>query len=451
MEEKETANRVDELARDVLTLARNTLLVNLRFFDAALSQFSLEAQPGSTMTTDGKTLYYDALHVLRSYRDEHAVPARDYLHLVMHCVYRHVYLHKKVEPDVWDLACDIAVEHAISGLGLIAVSAQREKKQAELIDRLREKVGMLTAEKIYRYLLSMQLSLEQLREMRMFFLADDHRLWYQRTEAVQTDAPEPETAAKELFDPNAVAEDVWKDVSVRMQVDMETFARKQGDKAQAMMQNLREANRESYDYAAFLQKFAARGELMKTDPDEFDYIFYTYGMQLYDKMPLIEPLEYKNVKHVREFVLALDLSGLVSLEQARRFLRKTYEVLQCAQSASMKIHLHMLTCGGAAPEHVKITCREEFDAWLDGLTIRKEGETDFRPAFLMVDELIRVRTFRNLKGVICFTDSVGAFPARKPNYDAVFVFVNDDYSEPAVPPWAIRLVLQKDELDDEHE
>ena len=453
MEQEKTTNRVDELAKDVLTLARNTLLVNLRFLDAALSQFSLEVQPGSTMATDGQKLYYDALHVLRSYRDEHAVPARDYLHLVMHCVFRHMYLHKNVEKDLWDLACDIAVEHAISGLGLIAVSAEREKKQADRIAELRDEIGMLTAEKIYRYLFTRQLSPEQIREMRTFFLADDHHLWHEQAQQEQHGdvSEESERAANELFDPNAVAEEIWKDISVRMQVDMETFARKQGDKAEAMMQNLREVNRESYDYAGFLQKFAARGELMKTDPDEFDYIFYTYGMRLYDKMPLIEPLEYKETKRIREFVLAVDLSGLVSLEQAQRFLRKTYEVLRNAETFAVKIHLHILTCGGEVPEHVKITNPDEFEAYVNGLQIRRAEETDFRPAFLMVDDLIRKQTFRNLKGVIYFTDGVGAFPANKPNYEAVFVFVNDNYSEPAVPPWAIRLVLQKDELDDDHE
>lgn len=452
MEQEQTRNRADELAKDVLTLARNTLLVNLRFLDAALSQFSLEARPGSTLATDGQTLYYDALHVLRSYRDEHAVPARNYLHLVMHCVFRHMYTRKNVEPNIWDLACDIAVEHAISGLGLLAVSAEREKKQADRIAELQKEIGMLTAEKIYRFLLTKRLSPEQVQEMRTFFLADDHGIWYEReTERHEDTSDETEEVSNALFDPNAVAEEIWKDISVRMQVDMETFARKQGDKAEAMMQNLREVNRESYDYAGFLQRFAARGEPMKTDPDEFDYIFYTYGMQLYDKMPLIEPLEYKAVRRIRDFVLVVDLSGLVSPEQARRFLRKTYEVLKNAETFAVKMRLHILTCGGNAPEYTTVTGQEEFEDYLNALTIRDTGETDFRPAFLTVDELVRKHTFRNLKGVLYFTDAVGAFPANKPNYDAVFVFVNDNYSEPAVPPWAIRLVLQKDELNDEQE
>lgn len=428
MGDNETKSRIEELAQDVLTLARNTLLVNLRFFDAALSQFIPQVQPEGRPATDGRMLYYGAPDVLRSYRDEHAAPARDHLHVALHCVYRHMYRRPEVEPRLWDLACDIAVERAISGLELLAVSVRREAKQTELIAPIQEKVGMLTAEKLYRWLLAAQLPQERLEELESFFRADDHGLWQK---------------------PDETAEVVWKDVAVRMQVDMETFARKQGDKALGMMQNLRESNRESCDHTAFLQKFAARGELIRTDSEEFDYIFYTYGMNLYGNVPLIEPLEYQDVKDVREFVLAVELTGLISPEQARRFLREAWEALQSARSGGKRVRLHLLKCGGGTPEHTQAETREEFEAWLEGLTVRKGGETDFRPVFLLVDELARRSCFRNLKGVICFADGVGAFPTKKPAQDAVFVLVNDDYSEPAVPPWAIRLVVQKDELNDE--
>ncbi len=451
MDQEMNVNKVDSLAKDVLMLSRNTLLVNLRFLDAALSQFSLEAQPGSSISTDGQTLYYDALYVLRAYRAEHAVPVRDYLHLVLHCIFRHMYNHTEKDPEVWNLACDIAVEHSISELGLTAVAVEREKKQQEITSRLKEEIGLLTAEKLYRYLLNKPFWMESVENMDALFRADDHRLWYEdsQVELNQQAAEHTEEDAIALHWAPPGVEEIWKDISQRMQVDMETFARKQGDKAEAMMQNLREVNRETYDYTGFLQKFAAKGEPMKTDPEEFDYIFYTYGMSLYDKMPLIEPVEFKAVKRVKEFVIAVDLSGLVSHEQACRFLRKSYEVFKAAETAETKIDLHILTCAGSdVPVHTAIASEEELEQYLSALKIRQPGEVDFRPAFLWTDEVVAKREFRNFKGVIYFTDGVGAFPAKKPAYDAAFVFVNDNYSTPDVPPWAIRLVLQKEELDD---
>ncbi len=42
------------------------------------------------------------------------------------------------------------------------------------------------------------------------------------------------------------------------------------------------------------------------DDDAFDFIFYTYGLQMYGNLPLIEALEYKEVKKVEELVIAID-------------------------------------------------------------------------------------------------------------------------------------------------
>jgi predicted metal-dependent peptidase len=63
-----------------------------------------------------------------------------------------------------------------------------------------------------------------------------------------------------------------------------------------------------------------------------------------------------------------------------------------------------------------------------------------------VEELRHNQELLNLKGLIYFTDGCGEFPAKKPDYDTAFVFIDDDYNNPDVPPWAIKLILQKDEI-----
>ena len=83
---------------------------------------------------------------------------------------------------------------------------------------------------------------------------------------------------------------------------------------------------------------------------------------------------------------------------------------------------------------------------MDNLTLKGFGGTDFRPVFEYVEELRKNKEFTNLKGLIYFTDGYGAFPARKPDYDTAFVFIDDDYNNPDVPAWAMKLFLQKDEI-----
>jgi predicted metal-dependent peptidase len=157
----------------------------------------------------------------------------------------------------------------------------------------------------------------------------------------------------------------WKDISERMQQDLETFSKQQGDTAGNMMQNLREVNREKYDYTAFLKKFAVHTEVMKINDDEFDYIFYTYGLNLYKKMPLIEPLEYKDAKRIREFVIAIDTSGSTSGELVQKFVQKTYNVLKSTETFASKINLHIIQCDADIQEDVKITTQDEFDEYLN--------------------------------------------------------------------------------------
>ena len=170
--------RLDVLAREVLTLSRNTLLVNLRFLDAALSMFEFFPIDESSLLTDGQHLLYNARHVLERYKSEKEAPVRDYLHVVMHCVFRHMFTDPTLDRPVWDLACDIAVENMITELGLKATEARRQAAQQNETDRLKKDVGMLTAEKLYSYFKTKGISPVELAQLRGSFYADNHEIWY---------------------------------------------------------------------------------------------------------------------------------------------------------------------------------------------------------------------------------------------------------------------------------
>ena len=117
--------------------------------------------------------------------------------------------------------------------------------------------------------------------MSLLFKGDDHVLWYlteeQKKKLGLSVGPADHAVLpgeRMLFLLN------WTDIALRMQTELEMFVKIRGTEAGLLTQNLREVNRERYDYTEFLKKFAVRGEVMKLDPDEFDYNFYTYGLQL---------------------------------------------------------------------------------------------------------------------------------------------------------------------------
>jgi predicted metal-dependent peptidase len=107
---------------------------------------------------------------------------------------------------------------------------------------------------------------------------------------------------------------------------------------------------------------------------------------------------------------------------------------------------NIIQCDAAVREDKKITCDKDFDEYLKTMRIHGMGGTVFFPVFEYVEKLRAEKEFQNLKGLIYFTDGFSTFPAQKPDYNTAFVFVDDDCNNPDVPPWAIKLILQKNEI-----
>ena len=611
---------LSELAARAMTLARNHIVMHLRFMDMAV--FRLRPVPADTSyATEGLHLFYGEKHVLRRYlRFDQQGLSRDYLHILLHCVFRHPFIASLVEQSRWDVACDIAVNDMILSMNDDHFAVPGDDARRRVIEQLSAKVKPLTAERLYRYFADNppELSWYDL------FRVDDHVLWHkpkqardmkpgqgdeggesggnskkgapndaekrkqpegktpesqkhegkpgekpprsdsgegtpqapddggsagisstgeasegeeparQAAEARESDGQtgrsmgrydEPNTSEQRNVGPGmdtegaegvpagsqsrndrtdggldaphsmgisgdagdaasqsdssdsggsgsglndalldkdgfqeapspALREDSredrdrkqleqeWRDVGERIQTDLDTFSRQRGENAGDMLERLNELNRERIDYAEFLRKFTVLGEAAEINNDDFDQIFYTYGLRLYGNLPLIEPLETKEVMRVRDFVVAIDTSGSTSGALVRGFLEKTWGILKGEENFFRRMNLYVIQCDAEIREAVKITSQREFDDYMDTFAVKGLGGTDFRPVFQYVDDLLSEGAFTRLRGLIYFTDGIGAYPARKPDYETAFVFLRGEAEPPAVPPWAMRVILE---------
>ena len=429
---EEAAEKLKSLGVSILCAARDELYFSMRFLDVALSSFVYQMDSSvSPFGTDGAVMYFHPQQLGGLLRENRILVNRGYLHMVFHCIFRHMF--KRTDDErYWDLSCDIAAEHLIDGCDKRPVRWSRSLLRRETYRKLETGGRVMNAERIFRELKAWELTEKELSRLEEEFRTDDHRYWENRGPERKK---EPELSRK------------WQEINEKMETDLETFSKEASEENGSFLGQLRVENRERQDYREFLRKFSVLREEMGTDPDTFDYGFYSYGLTLYGNMPLIEPLETREVRRIADFVIVIDTSMSCSGTLVRRFLEETYSVLKQNDSYFRRVNVHIIQCDEKVHSDVKITSEKELKKYMDQFELCGEGGRDCRPALAYVDGLLGMGEFDDLKGLIYFTDGYGIYPSRMPPYKTAFVFLEEDYRDADVPAWAIRLVLREDELE----
>ncbi len=424
-----------ELCTRILRNSRNELYLNMRYLDVSLSSLGFEADPACRgLGTDGFIVWYHPEYLCDLYKRSRVLVNRSYLHMVFHCLFSHMDMRGKRDVDYWNLACDIAVESVIDGLYLRCVHVPVSLYRRDWYGRLNKKLQVLNAEGVYRVLQDMNLKEQQFKRLSDEFFVDDHQYW-----EIPEDSPKT----------SMMRQNQWSDNRDKVQTEMETMGNQQDEDSRSLLEHVQVENRERYDYKKFLRKFTMLRETLQVDEDSFDYVFYTYGISLYGNMPLVEPLESKEISRIEDFVIVIDTSMSCSGDLVRRFLEETCDVLYEAETYFKKTNIHIIQCDEKVREDRLITSREELEQYMENFTIIGSGGTDFRPAFEHVNQMIGRGGFHHLKGLLYFTDGEGIYPVKRPVYDTAFVFVKDQYTDISVPAWAIKLILEPEQLLEE--
>ena len=432
--EQEKAQELCDICGEILRNARNELYLNLRFMDTALSAllFSPDMQRRGA-ATDGFQLCFQPDDLVSLYRKGRVYVNRMYLHMVLHCIFLHMDARRGREKQLWDLSCDIAAEALIDGFLIKALRLPPSPVRREMYERLKKQTAVMNAQSIYDALKKEAFSEGRIKRIAAEFYVDSHDLW--------EDGRKPGSPRER--------QNRWEEIRQSMETEMETFSKMASSEAKDLRTQIHIENREKTDYREFLRQFSVMRETMQVDMDAFDYIYYDYGLRTYGNMPLIEPLETKEIKKIQEFVIVIDTSMSCSGELVKKFLSQTCQVLSESESFFTQVNVRILQCDEKVQSDRKIENQEDLARYMDQMEILGQGGTDFRPAFEYVNQLILKGEFTNLKGLIYFTDGYGPFPVKMPPYETAFVFMREDYSDADVPPWAIKLILGPEELEGE--
>ncbi len=419
----------NEMAIKILDFIRNELYLDLRFFHLALSSLIPKSdQSLQTFSTDGIYLYYSSEQVLRVFKNNQVFLTRNFLHSILHCIFSHLWLAGSREQSLWNLSCDIAVEYTIDHLTQPSTKRILTWLRMQTYRLLEKNHPYISASAIYQTL--KKLDTQMISSLQMEFYTDDHRHWHSQNKF----APMHQNAQEQ-----------WNKIArqIKLQQDQYGSNFEEGNRLLAAQIKVQKSRR---NYGDFLKKFSVLREEIHADPDEFDLNFYTYGLRLYGNMPLIESLETRESKKIREFVIVVDTSDSTSGQLVKNFLRETFQILHQRDQFFSSCKIRILQCDDQVRSDQEIQNLDQFESFLGKFTIIGGGGTNFCPAFTYVNSLIEQQVFQNLDGLLYFTDGKGIYPKKRPSYQTAFLFLND-YEEYKVPPWAMRLQLEPEEFE----
>ena len=418
------------MAARVFSAIRAELYLALPYMNAALCGLTPHQQEGLTaFATDGGSICFSPDWILNLYRKNRRYLPRAYLHSVLHCVFRHLWLRGGRDQALWGLACDIAVENILDHLGVSSLSRPVGWLRSETYLRLSNQCKILSAGPIYRALCSWKA--EELPRLQQEFFCDSHRLW----------PKDPESPSAQMQGNR------WEQLGRQTQISMQQAGSRASaaEGASALAAQV-QAGQSRRLYRDFLRKFAVWHEEPHLDLDEFDLGYYSYGLRTYGNMPLIEPLETRESKRVRDFVIVLDTSESTSGDLVKAFLRETFTLLKSTDSFFAKCRILVMQCDDAVRSETFLSDLNELDQYTRSFVLQGGGGTDFRPAFARIARLRGEGKLRELQGVLYFTDGKGTYPSQRQPYDVAFLFLDTGDTPPEVPPWAMRLVIEPEEL-----
>lgn len=463
-----------QLAIEVLQLAKDQLLASNPYLAPAASLLPFAPSPVELSTfagTDAKAFYFDADQVLTHFAATREAPLHDYTHTLLHCLFLHPFANLGKDRARWDLACDIATEH---------VAAQLCGPRPGTGNRMDEVYGRIysvlqdnpfTAESLFELLKSNDFAPWE-QQWRELFGTDDHRFWYetptdslteehQGGKAQECEEKDAETSNSDdaSSTPSKTSSDgrkpknTWQstaqNLAASISAQRNTPGNGWGKDLSGLFDNLhvKPIGYKKQALGEFLRSFAILEETPQPSSDEFDYALYAYGFTLYDNIPIIEPLETKDDKRIREFVIGIDVSGSVWGAIVSRFAQIVQGVLCNEELFSNRPRIRIIQCDTTIVAEDVIDTPDHMQQWIQGLRICGGGGTDLRPVFNRVDELIERKEIDNLNGVMFLTDGYASYPENATPYKTAFILTPNG-AQDQVPSWAMTFTLDEEDFID---
>lgn len=421
------------LALKALNHIKTELSLYLPYLGSALDALPFVADLRTrTMGTDTVFIRFNPTFVIDMFLNRTDILRRTYMQIIIHCIFCHMHRQGLYDDkELFSLCADISAESVVDGMDTEIVYRLSSDYRDRIYEELNANVEILTADRIYKYLNNKKRDFFEEERLKREFSLDDHSFW---------ELPENKNNTM----PDSASENKWKKQAERVKNDMAN-SREPGEATGSMERMLRATFKSHTDYRRLLEKYSIVREEMRIDPDSFDYGLYTYGLDLYGNMPLIEENEHSEIRAVEELVIAIDTSASCQREHVQRFLNETSALLTKTESFFKHTDIIIIECDNKIQKTTSLDNPEKILDYAKGFNVRGGFGTDFRPVFRHIEDMQSAGRLRRLKGLMYFTDGLGVYPEVPTAYETSFVLWKDRAeAEDRVPNWA-RIVYFTDE------
>ena len=174
-------NRVelDEMGKRILDASRTELYLSMSFLGPALHSLGWIMDLSTAFVgTDAAMIRFNPNYLFQLYVNRPRFLNRTYLHMILHCVFRHMFTaREKEDRELWDLASDIAVDAIIDSMEYRAVAELTPEYRQKWYSMLEEEIHVLTAERIYQYFIERKRNYLEEMQLAQIFAYDDHSFW----------------------------------------------------------------------------------------------------------------------------------------------------------------------------------------------------------------------------------------------------------------------------------
>ena len=458
---------LEEFGKRILNETRTELYLAMHFMARALDSLDYTMDLNTRRCgTDARSIHFNPQFLFALFVESPQKLDRLYLHMLLHCLFRHMFTGDGRDPALWDLACDIQTESVLDSMDYEIIRRPPGAFREEWYQRLQAELRVLTAERLYQYFLENNMDMDTMARLQQEFLRDDHAFWAPLSEDSEDNAGDstppdlPEDMAAPVNDSDTskteakqrklrgapsrrALDERWKENAERTETEMETFGRDQSEESGSLSWLLRLQNQRKTDYRDFLRRISMEREESRIDPDSFDYGYYSYGLSLYGNMPLIEENEFTEARKIEQLVIAIDTSASCRDTLVQRFLNETAGLLSDQKGFFPRVRILILECDERVQRELWISDTREMQRYAGQFHVAGGFGTDFRPVFDRVQALREAGVLPQLKGLLYFTDGFGSFPEAPTDYLTGFVYPgNEDCGDDKTPSWAMRLYIK---------